>query len=132
MRLLAIAFSVKRRTKDEGRPLLSSILFKVGVYIPFSVRIYSPVNKGLEVLWGGRVNGFCLSVKSYVVGERVMRVEGFLAVTFIKNAVHGHSIHCYKCSCNYEGSYAQSRCVDEVYWGCKYNEWLSNILKVMQ
>ena len=99
MRLLAIAFSVKRRTKDEGRPSLSSILFKVGVYISFSVRIYNPVNKGLEGLnkkglevhWGGMVNGFCLSVKSYVAGEHILHIQGFLVVTFLKNAVHGHS-----------------------------------------
>ena len=54
--------------------------------------------KGLEVLRGGMVNGFCLSVKSYVAGERILHIQGFLAVTFIKNAVHGHSIHCYNCS----------------------------------
>ena len=82
------------------------------------------MNKGLEVLWGGMVNGFCLSEKSYVVGERAMRIEEFLAIAFLKNAVHGHNIHCYNCSCNFEGSYTQSRCVDEVYWGCKYNEWV--------
>ena len=62
------------------------------------------MNKGLEVLWGGMVNGFCLSVKSYVASEHILHIQGFLAVTFIKNTVHGHSIHCYKCSCNFEGS----------------------------
>ena len=39
-----------------------------------------------------------------VAGERIQHTPGFLAVTFIKNAVHGRSIHCYICSCNFEGS----------------------------
>ena len=59
-----------------------------------------------------------------VAGERILHIQGFLAVTFIKNAVHGHKIHCYNCSCNYEGSYAQSRCADKVYKGCKLIEWV--------
>ena len=39
-----------------------------------------------------------------VAGEHILHIQGFLAVTFIKNAEHGLSIHCYICSCNFEGS----------------------------
>ena len=39
-----------------------------------------------------------------VAGERVLHIQGFLAVAFNKNAVNGHSDHSYNCSCNFEGS----------------------------
>ena len=67
-----------------------------------------------------------------VAGERILHIQGFLAVAFLKNAVHGHGVHGYNCSCDFEGSYAQSRCVDEVHWGCKYHGLNPNRLKVMQ